>query len=78
MKSVSIKPKKWGNSLGILLPKQVVIEANLNENSEVEILILKKGPVLKKSFGMLKGKTKESSQQMKERFREDDRDVLLR
>lgn len=78
METVNIKPKKWGNSLGLILPKQVVLEANIAEDREIEILILKKGNVLKKSFGMLKGKTMESSQKMKKRFREHDRSVLLR
>ena len=31
------KIQKWGNSLGIRIPKSIIEKANLNENSEVEI-----------------------------------------
>lgn len=34
---MSAKIQKWGNSLGIRIPKSVIEKANLNENSEVEI-----------------------------------------
>ena len=77
MKSINVRPKKWGNSLGLILPREVVIEANITEDREVEIIILNKGNILKKSFGMLRGKNIESSQKMKDRFREDDKSILL-
>jgi antitoxin component of MazEF toxin-antitoxin module len=38
--------KKQGNSLGIILPKEIVKERNLKENSEIEILIAKEKPNL--------------------------------
>ncbi len=34
---MSAKIQKWGNSLGVRIPKSVIEKANLNENSEVEI-----------------------------------------
>lgn len=34
---MSVKIQKWGNSLGVRLPKAVIEKANLSENSEVEI-----------------------------------------
>jgi antitoxin MazE len=34
---MSAKIQKWGNSLGIRIPKTVIEKTNLNENSEVEI-----------------------------------------
>jgi antitoxin MazE len=34
---MSAKIQKWGNSLGIRIPKSVIEKANLNENSKVEI-----------------------------------------
>ena len=34
---MSAKIQKWGNSLGIRIPKSIIEKANLNENSEVEI-----------------------------------------
>ncbi len=34
---MSVKIKKWGNSLGVRIPKAIIEKVNLNENSEVEI-----------------------------------------
>jgi antitoxin MazE len=34
---MSARIKKWGNSLGVRLPKSVIEKSNLSENSEVEI-----------------------------------------
>lgn len=34
---MTAKIQKWGNSLGIRIPKSIIEKANLNENSEVEI-----------------------------------------
>jgi antitoxin MazE len=34
---MSAKIQKWGNSLGVRIPKSVIDKANLHENSEVEI-----------------------------------------
>lgn len=34
---MSVKIQKWGNSLGVRIPKAVIEKVNLSENSEVEI-----------------------------------------
>lgn len=34
---MSVKIQKWGNSLGVRIPKTVIDKVNLSENSEVEI-----------------------------------------
>ena len=34
---MSAKIQKWGNSLGVRIPKALIKEAKLDENSEVEI-----------------------------------------
>jgi antitoxin MazE len=34
---MSVKIQKWGNSLGVRIPKAVIDKVNLSENSEVEI-----------------------------------------
>lgn len=34
---MTAKIQKWGNSLGIRIPKSIIEKANLSENSEVEI-----------------------------------------
>lgn len=34
---MSVKIQKWGNSLGVRIPKIIIDKAKLRENSEVEI-----------------------------------------
>lgn len=34
---MSIKIQKWGNSLGVRIPKSVIEKVHLSENSEVEV-----------------------------------------
>ena len=45
------KTKKWGNSIGILIPIDEVRNFNLKENQEVVVDIVKKNNVLKELFG---------------------------
>lgn len=49
--------RKWGNSIGIVIPKQTVSELNLKPHEDVVIEIRKKaGTVLKELFGTLRWK----------------------
>ena len=34
---MSVKIQKWGNSLGVRIPKSVIEKVNLSEHSEVEV-----------------------------------------
>jgi antitoxin MazE len=34
---MSVKIQKWGNSLGVRIPKAVIEKVNLGEHSEVEV-----------------------------------------
>ncbi len=34
---MAVKIQKWGNSLGVRIPKSIIEKVNLGENSEVEI-----------------------------------------
>ncbi len=47
--------KKWGNSLGVIIPKEKVVELGLSEKDIIDIDILKKEKV--SGFGLAKGKT---------------------
>ena len=47
--------KAWGNSIGVVIPKEVLRHENLSINDEVEIIIKKKMNPLKEVFGKLKG-----------------------
>lgn len=63
--------KKWGNSFGIIIPKDIIQGEELEENDEIEILIAKPSNALKETFGLMKGKFKKSAQQMKDELREE-------
>ncbi len=46
--------RKWGNSVGIVIPKEVVDELNLKPHEDILVDIHKKsGTVLKELFGSL-------------------------
>lgn len=50
---VTVPVRKWGNSLGILLPKEVVDEIDVSEEDFVDIHMVKKKKVT--GFGLCKG-----------------------
>ena len=58
--------KKWGNSMGIVLPKSLVEEKKLKENQKVIIQVIKKIDITD-LFGSLN--LKESAQKLKDRGR---------
>jgi len=62
------KARKWGNSLGIVLPQEFVKEENVEEGDEV--VVRKKKHDLRALRGILKGKAKMTSQEFKDRARE--------
>ena len=45
--------KKWGNSMGVILPKELVEKERIKENDKIMIQIVKKAD-LRKIFGSLK------------------------
>ena len=69
--TIKLKARKWGNSLGVVIPNEISKELNIKENEDIEIILLKNNNVLKETFGMLRGKIKESSQKMKDRLRKE-------
>lgn len=64
---VYVKIKKWGNSLGITLPVDIVRNTGVVENEIIEIEIRKKNEPLKKLFGTLSRKI--PAQQLKDEIR---------
>lgn len=52
---ITAKIKRWGNSIGVLIPKKEALSLNLNEDEEVVLEISKKENPLKELFGA--GKT---------------------
>ena len=39
MMEIKAKTKKWGNSIGILIPKEIVKEENIKPNQDVTFMI---------------------------------------
>jgi antitoxin component of MazEF toxin-antitoxin module len=67
---IQTKLKKWGNSLGVVIPIEFLKKRNLTEGQEVIIEIEKKD-LLSDLFGSLK-KWKADSQKIKDEIREED------
>lgn len=66
--------KKWGNSFGVIIPREIVESENFRENQEIEFLLVKKQSsekVLKETFGMLRGRFKKTAQEMKDELRDE-------
>ncbi len=63
--------KRWGNSLGLLIPKEIIRDSHIRENEKVIVLVLKdNSSVLKETFGIAQGKIKDV-QKIKNRLRRD-------
>ena len=60
-------PKKWGNSIGIILPSEIVEEGDIKAEREIDILVIEKRIDLNKIFGSLK--LKEPTQKIKDEMR---------
>ena len=72
MAVIETKVKRWGNSLGIIIPSETIEMKDLKENDEIKILIIKDSKrVFKKTFGLLKGKITKPTQQIKNELRRD-------
>ena len=55
MKVFEAKPKQWGNSIGVIIPKEIVESENISPHKSIEFAIFEntKG-MLVKEFGTLK------------------------
>lgn len=51
---IKTKMKKWGNSLGVVIPAESVDSLGLRPEEEITIEISRKGNVLKELFGAVK------------------------
>ena len=65
---IAAKKRKWGNSLGIIIPKEEVENLNLKENQIVILEITKKENPLKELFGF--GKLKKPTEELLKEIRE--------
>ena len=65
---MEVKVKRWGNSLGVILPKEFVEDKKIKENDVIDIAVVK--PIdLRKIFGSGKGKTRMTGQEFKDMVR---------
>ena len=65
--------KKWGNSFGVVIPKEIIESEKWKENQEIELMVIKDSrKVFDEMFGSLKGKLKKSTDKM---MRETDREL---
>ena len=69
MAELNVRIRKWGDSLAVIIPKEVVDREKLSTNDNIHLKIEKKMNFLD-LFGIAKGKIKKSSQQLKNEARE--------
>ncbi len=65
MATATVTTKKWGNSIGVIIPKEVVDKEGIKPEQKVEIEIKGKKTVLEELFGALPFK-KTTEQLLKE------------
>ena len=72
------KLRAWGNSVGVILPKELVKEEKLSINDEVEVIVKKKSNPLKDAFGKLREFKDKSDKSTDEILREVDEELKSR
>lgn len=72
MSVIDVKVKKWGNSFGVVIPIEVIEKENIHEDDNISLIVFKKSSrALKDTFGIMKGKIKKSTQQIKDELRKE-------
>lgn len=66
---IELKTKQWGNSIGIVIPTEIIKEMKIKIGEEIKISIDKKENPLKELFGALK--FNKSTEQILKETRED-------
>ena len=69
MTETVVKAKRWGSSLGIVIPREAVVEEKIHEGDEVIIEIRKK-KTIKELFGSIRN-LQIDSQKMKDESRKE-------
>ena len=72
---IETRTKKWGSSLGIIIPKKIVEEENLKQNQVIKILAVETEAKtrIKDIFGKLKN-WKINAQKFKDEIRKEESD----
>ncbi len=53
---IEVKTKKWGNSVGLIIPNEAIEKLNIKPEEEIVIEIEKKNNALKEMFGTMSSK----------------------
>lgn len=72
------KLRAWGNSIGLILPKEMLKEEGLSINDEVEVILRKKSNPLKDAFGKLRELKVKSEKSTDEILKEVDKELKSR
>ncbi len=56
MIEVEVMLRKWGKSIGAVLPKEKAVMENLKEGDRIKLMVMKIGNPLRETFGTLKSK----------------------
>ncbi len=72
--AIEVKTKKWGNSIGIVIPSATAEKMNIKPKEDIIISIEKKNNVLKEMFG--KAKFKKPAKKMVEDLRKEYENIL--
>ena len=67
--ATEVTVKKWGNSMGIILPRELVEKNKLEENDKIIIEVVKKAD-LRHLFGSLKRKTNDKTRITGQEFKD--------
>ena len=71
MAEIEIIAKKWGNSIGIVLPREIVEAEKIRENEKLRIIVIKEDRVIDRTFGLLRKDIDESGQEIKNKLRKE-------
>ena len=69
MVECEVVARRWGHSLGVTLPRDIVDKERIKENQKIKIIVLNEDRTAQSLFGMMK--FKRSAQQMKDEFRKE-------
>ena len=65
MADINVKVRKWGDSLAVIIPKEIARNERIQASDTVHLNIIKQTD-LSDVFGILKGKLKKSVQEIKD------------
>ena len=70
MAGLNVKVRKWGDSLAVIIPKEIAHNERIQASDTVHLNIIKQTD-LSDVFGILKGKLKKSAQEIKDELRKE-------